>query len=390
MSGEAHPRKCCEGCPHENNKETSGNCPDKKKVNNGETGDCSRKEHCEKSNVCKDCGRPKKKAKEGSGHVNEPLTKEQLERLDAQPFIIRTDNHHYYVKTIGGEMLVYDLISSILGENDEMLEYIFRRSRASIAIITDLRAMQYQEAIIEFSGTAAEIKEATRLVSQAIITKYPVDSVPEAMLPENILHGKMALPKHQAGHFIGKGSLVEIEAASSTWLKLEESDLPADGKTGMIDILISGTLENYVRAKTMINKIVSEANNQKAAKPPKMFEFSLGDFRWKWIRGAAHKRFEWGYRSCAVKTQTGEDKKPTDNVDNSIEVNQVPAVAEVNNQVPIDAGREVGPSMSYTGGGDRHYVNAHNAGYYTVDAGAYSVGAYGEYYPSGYWVGGCS
>ncbi|GJW56539.1 hypothetical protein Tco_0103270 [Tanacetum coccineum] len=46
MSGEAHPLKCCEGCPHENKKETSGNCHDKKKVN-GETVDCSRKKRCE-------------------------------------------------------------------------------------------------------------------------------------------------------------------------------------------------------------------------------------------------------------------------------------------------------------------------------------------------------
>nr|GFA41140.1 hypothetical protein [Tanacetum cinerariifolium] len=120
-----------------------------------------------------------------------------------------------------------------------------------------------------------------------------------------------------------------------------ESKLPANGKMGMIDILIFGTLENYDRAKTMINKIVSH-------------------------------------------TQTREDKKPTDNVENSIEVKQVPAVAEVNNQVPIDAGREVSPSMSYIGGGDRCYVNARNAGYYTGGAGAYSVGAYGEYYLSGY------
>jgi hypothetical protein len=51
-----------------------------------------------------------------------------------------------------------------------MIEYIFRRSEASIAIITDLRAMQYHEATIEFSGTVAQIKEAIRLVSQAIKT----------------------------------------------------------------------------------------------------------------------------------------------------------------------------------------------------------------------------
>nr|GFA64581.1 hypothetical protein [Tanacetum cinerariifolium] len=58
-----------------------------------------------------------------------------------------------------------------------------------------------------------------------------------------------------------------------------------------------------------------------------------------------------------------------------------------NNQAPINAGRDVGPSMSYTGG-DGHCVNGRNAGYYTSGAGAYSVGAYGECYPSGYWVGG--
>ncbi|GJW69569.1 hypothetical protein Tco_0126486 [Tanacetum coccineum] len=79
MSGEAHPLKCCEGCPHENEKETSGNCPDKKKVN-GETDDCSRKNG-------------KNKAKEGSGHVREALTKEEQER----------------------EMLVYDPVNVILG-----------------------------------------------------------------------------------------------------------------------------------------------------------------------------------------------------------------------------------------------------------------------------------
>ncbi|GJY07712.1 DOG1 domain-containing protein [Tanacetum coccineum] len=61
-----------------------------------------------------------------------------------------------------------------------------------------------------------------------------------------------------------------------------------------------------------------------------------------------------------------------------------------NNQAPIDAGRDVGPSMSYTGGGDGHCVNGRKAGYYTGGAGAYSVGAYGECYPSGYWVGGFS
>lgn len=43
-----------------------------------------------------------------------------------------------------------------------MIEYIFRRSEASIAIITDLRAMQYHEATIEFSGTVAQIKEPIR------------------------------------------------------------------------------------------------------------------------------------------------------------------------------------------------------------------------------------
>ncbi|GKA77635.1 NADP-dependent malic enzyme [Tanacetum coccineum] len=61
-----------------------------------------------------------------------------------------------------------------------------------------------------------------------------------------------------------------------------------------------------------------------------------------------------------------------------------------NNQAPIDAGRDVGPSMSYTGGGDGHCVNGCNAGYYTGGVGAYSVGAYGECNPSGYWVGGFS
>ena len=39
-----------------------------------------------------------------------------------------------------------------------------------------------------------------------------------------------------------------------------ESELPADGKTGMIDILISGNLENNDRAKTMINAIVLEVS----------------------------------------------------------------------------------------------------------------------------------
>lgn len=34
-----------------------------------------------------------------------------------------------------------------------------------------------------------------------IAEKYPVESVPEAMMRENILHGKMALPKHQV--FLG-------------------------------------------------------------------------------------------------------------------------------------------------------------------------------------------
>ncbi|GKC94030.1 DOG1 domain-containing protein [Tanacetum coccineum] len=60
------------------------------------------------------------------------------------------------------------------------------------------------------------------------------------------------------------------------------------------------------------------------------------------------------------------------------------------NQAPIDAGRDVGPSMSYTGGGDGHCVYGRNARYYTSGAGAYSVGAYGECYLSGYWVGGFS
>ena len=123
------------------------------------------------------------------------------------------------------------------------------------------------------------------------------------------------------------------------------------------------------------------------------FEFKMGDFRWEWIRGTALKRFEWGCGCCALKTQTGEDKKPTDNVDNSIEVKQVPTVVEVNNQVPVvevnnqvpvDAVRDVGPSISYIGDGDGNYVNGRNAGYYTGGAGAYSVGAYGEIYPSGY------
>ncbi|PWA95150.1 Leucine-rich repeat-containing protein [Artemisia annua] len=126
----------------------------------------------------------------------------------------------------------------------------------------------------------------------------------------------------------------------------------------MVDILISGTMENNDCAKTMINAIVSE-------------------------------------------TQTGEDKKPTDNVDNSTEVKQVPTVVvvnnqvpvvevnnqvpvvEVNNQVPVDAVRDVGPSVSYIGDGDGLYVNGRNAGYYMGGAGAYSVGAYGEFYPSG-------
>nr|GFA75116.1 hypothetical protein [Tanacetum cinerariifolium] len=190
MSGEAHAPKFRQGWSHENKKEPSGNCPDKKKVN-GKTDYCSRKEHCEKSNVYKDCVGQKKKAKEGSGHVNEPLTKEEQERLDNQQFFIGTGNRHYYVKAIGAKVSPYYNVQLLITEG---------RTRSLNTI---------------------RIKDA--------------------------------------GHFIGTRSLVEIEAASSTWLKLEESELPADGKTGMIDILISGTLENHDRAKTMINKILEES-----------------------------------------------------------------------------------------------------------------------------------
>lgn len=56
-------------------------------------------------------------------------------------------------------------------------------------------------------------------------------------------------------------SLAEIQVVSSTWLKLEEFELPAHGKTGMIDILISGALENNDCAET-INTIMSETTRE--------------------------------------------------------------------------------------------------------------------------------
>nr|GEX53965.1 hypothetical protein [Tanacetum cinerariifolium] len=91
MSGEAH-NSVPPDNSHHKKKESSGKCPDMK-INGGE-------------GECKDCGRKtscsgNKKAKEGSGHVNEPLTKEEQERLDNQQFFIGTGNRHYYVKTIG-------------------------------------------------------------------------------------------------------------------------------------------------------------------------------------------------------------------------------------------------------------------------------------------------
>ena len=68
-----------------------------------------------------------------------------------------------------------------------MIEYIFRRSEASIAIITDLRAMQYHEATIEFSGTVAQIKEAIRLVTQAIKSLKQYDNLDPLLLLDTFL-----------------------------------------------------------------------------------------------------------------------------------------------------------------------------------------------------------
>nr|GEW18268.1 integrase, catalytic region, zinc finger, CCHC-type, peptidase aspartic, catalytic [Tanacetum cinerariifolium] len=108
----------------------------------------------------------------------------------------------------------------------------------------------------------------------------------------------------------------------------------------------------------------------------------LSKIRTEWIKGAAHKRFKWGCRCCALKTQTREDKKPTNNMNNSIKVKQVQQLL----QLPTDASRDVGPSMSYKGGlgSDGHYVNGRNAEIIRMVLVHYSVGVYGECNPSGY------
>nr|GEY44066.1 hypothetical protein [Tanacetum cinerariifolium] len=119
----------------------------------------------------------------------------------------------------------------------------------------------------------------------------------------------------------------EIEHAIEPKLKTLSQQNPTPRSAPFVHSTILNPIDlgikvDLVVTGIMLRIILVKSSNQKGSKPPKMSEFNLGDFRWEWIKGAAHKRFKWGCGYYALKTQTREDKNPTNNVNNSIRVKQ--------------------------------------------------------------------
>ncbi|PWA94468.1 hypothetical protein CTI12_AA019600 [Artemisia annua] len=183
------------------------------------------------------------------------------------------DNDHHYIKIIGQlpvgpnsvEGVTRELVrirakdvQKILGNQDGMLMSIHSVSGATIGIFTDATARFHCHAYLELLGTADQIKIAELLVTDAITEIYDASSVPTAIMPLDICHKSMNIPFLKVFPLLGIGdtNLTRIEAESGTWLEVDETAPPVDGKEWESTVKIYGSKQQVKNAMEMISAIV--------------------------------------------------------------------------------------------------------------------------------------
>ncbi|GJZ79371.1 far upstream element-binding protein [Tanacetum coccineum] len=188
------------------------------------------------------------------------------------------DNDHHYLRIIGQlpvgpnsiEGVTRELlrirvkdVHKILGNQDLMLRSIHSASGATVGIFTDATARFHFHAYLELLGTAAQIRIAELLITDAI-TEIPLDdvsSVPTAIMPLDICHKSMNIPSLKVvvpllG--IDGTNLTRIEVESGTWIELDTYVPPVDAEACESTVNIYGSKQQVKNAMEMINAIVSE------------------------------------------------------------------------------------------------------------------------------------
>ncbi|PWA93154.1 polyubiquitin-like protein [Artemisia annua] len=109
------------------------------------------------------------------------------------------------------------------------------------------------------SGSGKQ-KNAMEMINEIIHEIYDASSVPTAIMPLDICHKSMNIPFLKVFPLLGIGdtNLTRIEAESGTWLEVDETAPPVDGKEWESTVKIYGSKQQVKNAMEMISAIVYE------------------------------------------------------------------------------------------------------------------------------------